>query len=553
MPHSAWPAVGYRLSGHGDDRMSSTPATVDFLVIGSGVAGLRAAIGLSRAGRVLILTKGSPAEGSSVYAQGGVAVASEEDDIALHRDDTLRAGKGLCREAAVQVLVEEGPARIQELIRWGALFDRVGKGYAFAKEAAHSRDRIMRAGGDATGTEMVRVLLEQARALPQIAWRDHHFTIDLLADAEGRCAGALVLDESSRTVRQMQARAVVLATGGAGQVYARTTNPPVATGDGIAMAYRAGAIMEDMEFVQFHPTALYLPATPQFLLTEAMRGEGGILRNIKGEAFMARYHEMAELAPRDIVARAIWNEMVATSARHVYLDVTHLDSRFIRERFPTVYATCLRYDVDITEEMIPVCPSAHFMMGGVWTDIQGACSVPGLFAAGEVACAGVHGANRLASNSLLEGLVFGARAAESAAEYASRLLSTHGVAAGQHVAADDQLAEDQSDHLEREKLRNSLRRLMWEKVGIIRDRDGLLSALAQLEKWDERLRGRCQARREWEIQNMVTVGRLISTAALQREHSLGAHFRSDHSEEFSRGWDRHIQLSALAGKAVRVV
>jgi L-aspartate oxidase len=553
MPPSAWPAVGYRLSGHGDDRMSNTAAAVDFLVIGSGVAGLRAAIGLSRAGRVLILTKGSPAEGSSVYAQGGVAVASEEDDIALHRDDTLRAGKGLCREAAVQILVEEGPARIQELIRWGARFDRAGKGYAFAREAAHSRDRIMRAGGDATGTEMVRVLLEQARALPQIAWRDHHFTIDLLVGAEGRCAGALVLDESSGTVKQMQARAVVLATGGAGQIYARTTNPPVATGDGMAMAYRAGAIMEDMEFVQFHPTALYLPATPQFLLTEAMRGEGGILRNIKGEAFMSRYHEMAELAPRDIVARAIWNEMVATSARHVYLDVTHLDPCFIQERFPTVYATCLRYDVDITEEMIPVCPSAHFMMGGVWTDIHGACSVPGLFAAGEVACAGVHGANRLASNSLLEGLVFGARAAQSAAEYASRLPSARDTAAGQHVAAGDQPAEDESNHLDREKLRSSLRRMMWEKVGIIRDREGLLSALAQLEKWEERLRGRCQARREWEIQNMVTVGRLVTMAALQRKHSLGAHFRSDHPEEFSSGWDRHIQLSASAGRTVRVV
>jgi L-aspartate oxidase len=533
--------------------MSKIPAVVDFLVIGSGVAGLRAAIGLSHAGRVLILTKGSPAEGSSVYAQGGVAVASEEDDIALHRDDTLRAGKGLCREAAVQVLVEEGPARIQELIRWGARFDRAGKGYAFAREAAHSRDRIMRAGGDATGTEMVRVLLEQARALPQIAWRDHHFTIDLLVDSERRCAGAHVLDESSGMIKQMQARAVVLATGGAGQIYARTTNPPVATGDGMAMAYRAGAIMEDMEFVQFHPTALYLPATPQFLLTEAMRGEGGILRNIKGEAFMARYHEMAELAPRDIVARAIWNEMIATSARHVYLDVTHLDPRFIQERFPTVYATCLRYDVDITEEMIPVCPSAHFMMGGVWTDIQGACSVPGLFAAGEVACAGVHGANRLASNSLLEGLVFGARAAESAAEYASRLPSTHDAATDQHVAAGDRQAEDESNHLDREKLRSSLRRLMWEKVGIIRDREGLLSALVQLEKWDERLRGRCQTRREWEIQNMVTVGRLVATAALQREHSLGAHFRSDHPEEFSSGWDRHIQLSSSAGRMVRVV
>ncbi len=528
-----------------------TLPNADFLVIGSGVAGLRAAIGLSRAGRVLILTKGSPAEGSSIYAQGGVAVASEEDDIALHRDDTLRAGKGLCREAAVQVLVEEGPSRVQELIRWGARFDRAGEGYAFAREAAHSRDRIMRAGGDATGTEMVRVLLERARAIPQIAWRDHHFTVDLLKDAEGRCSGALVLDESSGKVKQVRARVVVLSTGGAGQIYARTTNPPAATGDGIAMAYRAGAIMEDMEFVQFHPTALYLPATPQFLLSEAMRGEGGILRNIRGEAFMRRYHEMAEMAPRDIVSRAIWNEMVATSARHVYLDVTHLAPGFIRERFPTIYATCLRYDVDITEEMIPVSPSAHFMMGGVWTDTQGSTSIPGLFAAGEVACAGVHGANRLASNSLLEGLVFGSRAAEAAAAYASRAAPARNVSTAALPSVTN--AEPRSDQLAMEKLLNSLRRLMWVKVGIIRNREGLLSALAQLEKWEERLKGRCQTRRELEIQNMVTVGRLVAMAALQREHSLGAHFRSDFEAEFSAGWDHHIRLSTSGNGAMRVV
>jgi len=521
----------------------------DFLVIGSGVAGLRAAIGLSRVGRVLILTKGSPAEGSSIYAQGGVAVASEEDDIALHRDDTLRAGKGLCREAAVQVLVEEGPARIQELIRWGACFDKAGEGYAFAREAAHSRDRIMRAGGDATGTEMVRVLLAQARSLPQIAWRDHHFTVDLLKDGKGRCNGALVLNESTGAVRQVKARVVVLSTGGAGQIYARTTNPSVATGDGVAMAYRAGAIVEDMEFVQFHPTALYLPATPQFLLSEAMRGEGGILRNIAGEAFMKRYHEMAEMAPRDIVSRAIWNEMVATSARHVYLDVTHLNPVFIRERFPTIYATCLRYDVDITEEMIPVSPSAHFMMGGVWTDTHGATSVPGLFAAGEVACSGVHGANRLASNSLLEGLVFGARAAEAAVAYAGGMAPLRD---GSKVRREETGAESRSDQLAMEKLLNSLRRLMWSKVGIIRNREGLLSSITQLEKWEERLQGRCQTRRELEIQNMVTVGRIVAMAALQRAHSLGAHFRSDFPEELS-GWDRHIQFAASAGGVARVV
>jgi len=327
-----------------------TTSAIDFLVIGSGVAGLRAAVGLSRRGRVLILTKGGPAEGSSIYAQGGVAVAPEEDDIALHREDTLRAGKGLCREEAVQILVEEGPSRIQELIEWGARFDKVGGEYALAREAAHSRSRILRAGGDATGTEIVRTLLKRARSLRRIAWREHHFTTNLLLDHEGRCAGAAVIDESTGILTSIPARAVVLSTGGAGQIYARTTNPPSATGDGIAMAYRAGAVVEDMEFVQFHPTALYVPGTPPFLVSEAMRGEGGILRNIRGEAFMRRYHEMAELAPRDIVSRGIWNEMMETRARHVYLDVTHLGPAFIRKRFPTIYATCLRYDVDIPKK-----------------------------------------------------------------------------------------------------------------------------------------------------------------------------------------------------------
>ena len=259
---------------------------------------------------------------------------------------------------------------------------------------------------------------------------------------------------------------------------------------------------------------------------------------------------MAEMAPRDIVSRAIWNEMMATSARHVYLDVTHLAPGFIRERFPTIYATCLRYDVDITEEMIPVCPSAHFMMGGVWTDTHGATGIPGLFAAGEVACSGVHGANRLASNSLLEGLVFGARTAEAAAVYAS---DTDPSRDGSGVRKAETDAESRSDQLAMEKLLNSLRRLMWAKVGIIRNREGLLAALAQLEKWEERLKGRCQTRRELEIQNMVTVGRLVATAALQREQSLGAHFRSDFPDEFSAGWDRHIQLSASASGAMRVV
>ena len=527
-------------------RPGCTTSAVDFLVIGSGVAGLRAAVGLSRRGRVLILTKGGPAEGSSIYAQGGVAVAPEEDDIALHREDTLRAGKGLCREEAVQILVEEGPSRIQELIEWGARFDKVGGEYALAREAAHSRSRILRAGGDATGTEIVRTLLKRARSLRRIAWRDHHFTTNLLLDREGRCAGAAVIDESTGVLTSIPARAVVLSTGGAGQIYARTTNPPSATGDGIAMAYRAGAVVEDMEFVQFHPTALYVPGTPPFLVSEAMRGEGGILRNVRGEAFMRRYHEMAELAPRDIVSRGIWNEMMETRARHVYLDVTHLGPAFIRKRFPTIYATCLRYDVDITEEMIPVCPSAHFMMGGVKTDVHGATSIPGLFGAGEVACAGVHGANRLASNSLLEGLVFGARAAEAAGGYATKQRSKR--KAQPEMGTDILSKREIPEPTDWDKVLNSLRRLMWNKVGIIRNREGLLAATTRITEWEDELRGLCRTRRDWEIQNMMTVGRLVATAALRRTHSIGAHFRSDESASRSAVRNRHIQLSTVTSE-----
>ncbi|GIW54338.1 MAG: hypothetical protein KatS3mg082_0742 [Nitrospiraceae bacterium] len=296
--------------------------------------------------------------------RAAVAVAlSEEDDVAIHLTDTLKAGHGLCREEAVRVLVEEGPERIHELIAWGAEFDKVGGKFAFAREAAHSRSRILRARGDATGNEMVRVLLARARQQKRIRQLERHFTVDLVA-VDGRCCGALVLDELSGQRKVIPAKAVVLATGGAGQIYARTTNPPNATGDGIAMALRAGAVLEDMEFVQFHPTSLYLPSSPPFLLSEAMRGEGGQLRNSKGELFMHKYHPAADLAPRDIVARAIWSEMAATRSRHVYLDVTHLDATFIKRRFPTIYATCLRYDIDITEEWIPVSPSAHYMMGG---------------------------------------------------------------------------------------------------------------------------------------------------------------------------------------------
>lgn len=513
--------------------MHTSRIEADFLVIGSGVAGLRAALGFGRDARVLMVAKGRPFESSSIYAQGGVAVAlSEEDDVAVHLRDTLKAGHGLCRKDAVRVLVEEGPARIHELIRWGAQFDKAGSQFVFAREAAHSRSRILRARGDATGNEMVRVLMAEAQRSPHIQSLDHFFTVDLVV-VDGRCCGALVLNELTGEKSIISARGVVLATGGAGEVYARTTNPASATGDGMAMAFRAGALLEDMEFVQFHPTALYLPSSPPFLLSEAIRGEGGQLRNSTGELFMHRYHPDGALAPRDIVARAIWAEMAATRARHVYLDVTHLNADFVKQRFPTIYATCLRYDIDMTEEWIPVSPSAHYMMGGVRTDLDGATTVSGLFAAGEVACSGVHGANRLASNSLLEGLVFGARVAKAALASARSPVSISSLPSVRELEGTIRARLDDA-----EKLRNSLRRLMWGRVGIVRTGESLAKAVAQLTRWSKLVAKPLSTRAELEVKNLVQVAYCIGEAALWRENSIGAHYRADHP----RGPKAHANL-----------
>src|SRR5579871_4413078 len=391
----------------------------DFLVIGAGVAGLRAAIELAEAGRVLVVAKDSLQESSSEYAQGGIAVAlSDDDEVALHEHDTLYAGDGLCDRAAVHTLVEEGPAAIQQLIDWGAAFDRTEGELAFTREAAHSRSRVLHAHGDSTGREIAHTLHRKAASLANITFRSYAATTDLLLNSDG-VAGALLYDAGARTTTRIEARAVLLATGGLGRLFLNTTNPEVATGDGVAMAFRAGAEISDIEFVQFHPTALHVEGAPCFLLSEALRGEGGALRNLAGEPFMERYHPMKELAPRDVVARAIVTEMTRTRASHVWLDLTHLDPAFLRERFPRIHQTCFQYGVDITRQPAPVRPAAHYAMGGVKTDLDGRSTLPRLFAAGEVASTGVHGANRLASNSLLEGVVFGARAGRSMRETVS--------------------------------------------------------------------------------------------------------------------------------------
>jgi len=506
----------------------------DFLIIGSGVAGLRAAVELAQGGDVVVVTKDEMAESSTEYAQGGVAVAmSDEDEVGIHLEDTLKAGDGLCRQEAVRVLVEEGPERIMELIKWGAEFDKRGTKLDFTLEAAHSRRRILHAHGDSTGREIERVLINTVRGIENIRRMPYSMSIDLVTDGNA-CFGAFIL-QRNRPVKVL-AKATVLATGGAGQLFARTTNPRVATSDGMAMAIRAGVLMEDMEFVQFHPTVLYAPSAPQFLLSESMRGEGGVLRNIYGERFMKNYHPDGELAPRDVVSRSIISEMVKTKSTHVYLDLTHLDGEFLKRRFPRIYRTCLNYDIDITKDRIPVSPAAHYAMGGIKTDTSGRTSMEGLFAAGEVACTGVHGANRLASNSLLEGLVYGARAGKTAIEEAlnERKLQTA-------LTINQTVRYSSIESVE--NLRSQVRRLMWDRVGIIRCNESLGIAKERLQELSERVKGQFMTRQELELKNMIYTARVITEAAYHRCCSIGAHYRSDHPEKDGCGFHSIIRQS----------
>jgi L-aspartate oxidase len=489
----------------------------DFLVVGAGVAGLRAAIELSTAGSVLVLAKDSLRESSSEYAQGGIAAAlSDDDDIELHEQDTIAAGDGLCDPRAVRALVEEGPAAIEELIGFGANFDRNGARLLFAREGAHSRSRVLHAQGDSTGHEIARALYLKAGSIPNIQFHSFMFVTDLLA-AGGAVAGALAFDEQRGELVRLMPRAILLATGGLGRVFLETTNPGVATGDGVATAWRAGAEIADIEFVQFHPTALHVEGAPRFLLSEALRGEGALLRNGAGERFMTAYHPMAELAPRDVVSRSIASELARTGGAHVFLDLRHIDAGHVRERFPRIYETCLRYGVDIARDLAPVHPAAHYAMGGVRTNLDGATSLKRLFAAGECACTGVHGANRLASNSLLEGVVFGARAARAMLEWAGR-------GRGQ--------APDPPPPWFPEIGERDLRTLTWSDCGIVRSRDTLRRAVDRLENTPFSSKPRV-TRADCELRNMHSVARLIASCALAREESRGAHFRSDfpHKEE----------------------
>ena len=494
------------------------PIGGDFLVIGSGIAGLRAAIALADAGRVVILTKADPRESNTGYAQGGIAAAVGADDSPqLHASDTIAAGDGLCVAEAVRALTEEGPRYVRELIEWGAAFDRGADGQpALGREAAHSVRRVLHAR-DATGREIGRVLWQTVSAHPRVTVYDDALVMSL-ATRNQACVGATFVGRDG-ALQQVDAARTLVATGGAGQVFRETTNPAIATGDGIAMAFDAGARVADLEFVQFHPTVLSAEGAPRFLLSEALRGEGARLINEAGEPFMTRYEPAGDLASRDLVARAIVKEVARTGAP-VYLTMAHLDADYVRRRFPTIAEACRAAGFDLALDRVPVSPAAHYVMGGVETDLHGRTSVAGLFAAGEVACTGVHGANRLASNSLLEGLVFGARAAE-----AMRAPTAAAVLGATALDQVDDVAHGVAADV------FAIRDLMWRHSGLVRSGDGLRTAVPQLAAWRAAANARrvaAPADRDCRrVASLATVGFLIARAALRREETRGGHFRAD--------------------------
>lgn len=525
----------------------------DVLIIGSGAAGLRAALAASERADVTLITKTTLKESNTLYAQGGIAVAMNVDDtIDLHVEDTCSAGCGLCDVDAVETMVSEGIPRVTELLDWGANFDWEGALPRFTQEAAHSRRRIVHKG-DATGRETTDVLVQRVLSTERIRVLSNAFAIDLLTDAETpqvkdntTCYGVTAIVEGE--LRNLYAKSTILATGGLGQLYPCTSNPEVATGDGFAAAWRAGCEMVDMEFVQFHPTTLYLDGAPNFLISEAVRGEGGRLINIRGERFMEKYHEKGELAPRDVVSRAIQNEMYLTGFPCVYLDITHKPANFIQERFPTISDTTKRYGLDINIDLIPVRPGAHFMMGGIRTNIDSETSLKGLYACGEVACTGVHGANRLASNSLLECLVFGVRAGDNAADYASS--QTLQTPPNIQIPSNEEMTSELDENSVL-AAKDAIRETLWENVGIERDSEGLEQTLYVLEEIGTEI-DLCPYSSTslqttdvalCETFNMLNVAWIITQAALVRTESRGGHYRADFPEQDDVDWLQRIIMT----------
>ena len=527
-------------------------ARYDYIIIGSGIAGLNTALLAAEHGSVLVVTKGRIDDCNSRYAQGGIAAAiGPGDSTTLHERDTLDAGVGLCDPAAVRALTGQGPDSIAGLIRWGVPFDTIHGQIALGREGAHSVPRILHAGGDATGRHIEDTLADRVRASERITVLEYTHAIRICVE-DGRVTGVETLRDGSEIATAQAPRndrggngetrviggdVVVVSAGGAGQLYRYTTNPEVATGDGVALAYLAGAEVMDMEFYQFHPTALWLETAPTFLLSEAMRGEGAILRNADGAPFMAGYHPMADLAPRDVVSRAIAAEMERADGRPALLDISHLPAATVTSRFPTIYAQCRRYGLDITREPIPVAPAAHYMMGGVRIDTWGRTNIPGLYACGEAACAAVHGANRLASNSLLDTLVFSRRLVEATLGNAPDYEGSDDDDGNLRVGLTNRAMVCATVP---ERGRENLQDLMWRNVGISRNGTRLLLSARILNLW-QRTMPVPETAQDFELRNMLVTARLIAEAALQRRESRGAHHREDFAEPDAE-WQRHIVL-----------
>jgi len=535
----------------------------DFLVLGSGLAGLFYALRVAERGRVAIVTKRAADDSATSWAQGGIAaVLADDDSFDDHQRDTLTAGAGLCHEDVVQYVVERAPAVVESLVKLGVHFDPAeedapsGGGFALGREGGHGRRRILH-HRDATGREVERALVERARAHPNIALFEQHLGVDLVTTLRSgiagpnRCAGAYVLDAKTNLVHCFLAPVTLLATGGGGKVYLYTSNPDVASGDGIAMGYRAGATVANLEFMQFHPTCLFHPQAKSFLITEAVRGEGGILKTLAGDAFMPRYHAMADLAPRDVVARAIDSELKRSGNECVLLDITHKDPAFVRERFPTIYERCLSFGIDITRQPIPVVPAAHYTCGGVRTDLHGETDLPNLFAAGEVSCTGLHGANRLASNSLLECAVFADAAAEESLKRLDEARPSAEVPAWQA-----QWVRDSDEAVMITQNWEEVRRFMWNYVGIVRSDKRLERARHRigllLEEIDEYYWNFRVTPDLIELRNLTLMAELVIECARWRKESRGLHFNLDHKEtdDARYGVDTLVRKRVVPGDPV---
>ncbi len=521
------------------DSVSTSQLFTDCIVIGSGIAGLRAAIEAADKRKIIIICKGSIQDSNTWHAQGGIAsVLDKGDCFESHITDTLKTGCGLNGREIVELVIRQGPQLIEQLLRWGVDFDIIDGHIATTIEGGHSHHRIAHAHGDETGRIIAETLINKVRQNPNIRVIENFFAIDLLTNQDNQCAGVIGYDRQ-KGLQIIWSANTILATGGAGQLYRETTNPEIATGDGLAMAYRAGAILCDLEFVQFHPTTLYIAGASRALITETLRGEGAVLLDSKGCRFMKEYHEAAELAPRDVVSRAILSQMLKTGSTHVYLDARHIDKAYFAKRFPLISELCESFNIDVNRDLIPVRPSAHYMIGGIKTDAKAATSIENLYACGEVASTGLHGANRLGSNSLLEGLVMG--------KIVGSVIAKKSASRIKHLLIRHEIPLSNRSRLDTEDVRNSLRSLMWRNIGITRKAQPLKEAQEIIRFWQRYVMDKVfDSPAGWECQNMLTASLMITRAAQERTESRGVHFRSDFPEIDNEHFKRHIEISRVS-------